>query len=187
MMVSADARNETSYPEDRARAWWMSIQPDPTTGRPGDRAALARLRRATLQSAMMEPATLELLCRLGWRSADELPATALCTAVLAHVRDDDNRHPAGRLGSQLSGDRRLMSPLRFQRLLRAESLEDRLVQFRRAVALAGQALNVRELAAACLDWSEERRRRWLFEYVLAGSQGPAATATLTPGTETSAS
>jgi CRISPR system Cascade subunit CasB len=70
--------------------------------------------------------------------------------------------------------RPVLSPLRFRRLIEAEGGEDRLTSCRRAVALTGGTINVRELAAACLDWSEDRRRRWIFEYYAAGFAAPAA-------------
>jgi CRISPR type I-E-associated protein CasB/Cse2 len=57
----------------------------------------------------------------------------------------------------------VLTPLRFRRLIEVSSEDERLTSFRRAVGLAGGALNVRELAAACLDWSAVRRRRWIFE------------------------
>jgi CRISPR system Cascade subunit CasB len=71
-----------------------------------------------------------------------------------------------------------MSVLRFRRLIEASALEDRLTQLRRAVALADRTMQVRELAAACLDWSEKRRRRWIFEYHDAGFAAPSETTSL---------
>jgi CRISPR system Cascade subunit CasB len=67
-----------------------------------------------------------------------------------------------------------MKPLRFRRLIEAETLDERLTALRRAVQLADCRLNVRELAAACLDWSAARRQRWIFEYYAAGFAAPAA-------------
>jgi CRISPR system Cascade subunit CasB len=66
-----------------------------------------------------------------------------------------------------------MKPLRFRRLIEAEAPDDRLIALRRAVQLAGHRLNVPELAAACLDWSERRRQQWIFEYYNAGFAAPA--------------
>jgi CRISPR system Cascade subunit CasB len=71
-----------------------------------------------------------------------------------------------------------MKPLRFRRLIEADVLDERLIALRRAVQLADRRLNVRELAAACLDWSEARRQRWIFEYYAAGFAAPAAEANL---------
>jgi CRISPR system Cascade subunit CasB len=69
-----------------------------------------------------------------------------------------------------------MKPLRFRRLIEAREGEERLTALRRAVALARGRVAVRELAAACLDWSEDRRRRWIFEYYNAGFAAPPAAA-----------
>jgi CRISPR system Cascade subunit CasB len=66
-----------------------------------------------------------------------------------------------------------MKPLRFRRLIEADTLEERLLMLRRVVQLAAHKLNVRELAAACLDWSERRCQRWIFEYYNAGFAAPA--------------
>jgi CRISPR system Cascade subunit CasB len=162
---------------DAAR-WWAGLQPYSPSGDPNpraDRAALARLRRAeNLFSAMGEPATLDLFRELGRKRPDDLPEVALCAAALAGVSDEVREHPARTLGppSPTQIDQAAMKPLRFRRLIEAEDPEERLTLLRRAVQLAGRKLSVRELAAACLDWSQERRRRWLFEYYAAGRAAP---------------
>jgi CRISPR system Cascade subunit CasB len=125
---------------------------------------------------MQEPATFALFRRLDRRHPDALPNVALCAAVLSAVREDrQNVHPARTLGppSIDAIDRAAIKPLRFCRLIEAETPEDRLSMFRRAVQLADRRLNVREVAAACLDWSEPRRQQWIFEYYNAGFAGPA--------------
>lgn len=161
-----------------AAAWWRTLQPyrpDDHNGRSGDRAALARLRRADLNAAMVDPATLGLFRALGLRSPADLPRVALTAAVLGSVREDDPAtHPARRLGIDLANpDRRpLLSPLRFQRLMLAEEGDERLALFRRAVHIAEGRINVRGLAEALLGWTEERRRRWIFHYYAAGAAAP---------------
>jgi len=174
--------------EDAAAAvkWWRRLQPYLMNGArnpTGDRAALARLRRADLFAAMEEPETLVLFHTLGRRSPDHLPSVALCAAVLSGVRAEPGKrlpreHPARSLGpaSLDAVEAALMKPLRFRRLIEAESEEDRLIALRRAVQLADRRLNPFELAAACLDWSDERRRRWIFEYYNAGAAAPGGKA-----------
>lgn len=171
-MTRTDSESRT------AAQWWRGLQPNFTNGErnpQADRAALARLRRADLTAAMQEPATLELFRTLHRHRPEALPEIALCAATLASVREDDERfHAARQLGAP-PGDpdvRARMSPLRFQRLIASQTLEERLTALRRAVALAGGTINVRELAAACLDWSEARRNRWIFEYYAAGFAAP---------------
>jgi CRISPR system Cascade subunit CasB len=163
-----------------AAQWWRSLQPSLSTGernRNADRAALARLRRADIVAAMQDPATFVLFRALERRRPAELPDVALCAAVLAVVREDrPGERPARILGppSPDALEQAAMKPLRFRRLIEAETPEDRLLMLRRAVQLADRKLNVRELAAACLDWSETRRQRWIFEYYNAGFAAPTA-------------
>lgn len=162
-----------------AAQWWQVLQPYFSNGQRNpnaDRAVLARLRRADMLAAMQDPATFALFRALGRQRATELPQVAFCAAVLAGVREDrPEERPARTLGppSIDAVERAAMKPLRFRRLIEAETPEDRLISFRRAVQLAGHSLNVRELAAACLDWSERRRQQWIFEYYNAGFAAPA--------------
>ena len=166
-----------------AAHWWRGLQPNFANGERNpnaDRATLARLRRADLISAMSDPAIFDLFRKLQRRQPEELPEVALCAAVLAGVRDElrrprDREHPARTLGPPSSEaiDQAVLKPLRFRRLIEVDTPEERLILLRRAVALAGGAINVCELAAACLDWSEHRRQRWIFEYYAAGFAAPA--------------
>lgn len=158
--------------------WWRGLQPSFANGERNphaDRAALARLRRADLLAAMQDPATFDLFHKLERQRPSELLEAALCAAVLASVREDrPGERPARTLGppSIESAEQAAMKPLRFRRLIEAETPEDRLLMLRRAVQLADRRLNVRELAAACLDWSSDRRQRWIFEYYNAGFAAP---------------
>jgi CRISPR system Cascade subunit CasB len=165
-----------------AAAWWRALQPH-IDGQPNphaDRAALARLRRADLFAAMQEPATFALFRRLGRDRPEHLPEVALCAAVLAGVRDSRPEHPARTLGPPKidAAEQALMKPLRFRRLIEANDHSELLTALRRAVAIAGGEINLRELAAACLDWSEPRRRRWIFEYYNAAFAAPAEDGTV---------
>ena len=104
----------------------------------GDRAALARLRRADLLQAMQDPATSALFIALGKRRAEDLPDVALCAAVLATVRDNRPEHPARTLGptSDNAPEQSAMKPLRFRRVIEADNPQARLEMLRRAVQLA---------------------------------------------------
>lgn len=169
---------KSSDPAAIAAGWWRALQPYRHDGRHNpnaDRAALARLRRADLSAATLDPAALELFRALGLRSPSDLPRVALTAAVLAAVREDDPAtHPARRLGIDPADPNRrpLLSPLRFQRLMLATDDEERLTLFRRAVHLSEGRINVRGLAEALLAWTEDRRRRWIFHYYAAGAAAP---------------
>lgn len=163
-----------------AAEWWRTLQPyrhDGQSNPTADRAALARLRRADLAAAMVEPAALALFRALGLQKPADLPRVALTAAVLAAVREDDPAtHPARRLGHDSADPTRRprLSPLRFQRLMLAADDDERLTLFRRAVRLAEGKIHVYGLAEALLAWSEDRRRSWIFHYYAAGSAAPEA-------------
>ncbi len=170
-----------------ARRWWLDLQPDPGASRAGDRAALARLRRCTtVAEAMQEPSALMLFQAVKATGPDDLVVVALAAAVLAHVRrnDDAPGTSVARLvgpGSIETPETALLKPLRFRRLMEADTPDERLQAFRRLVALAGGALPVRDLAAALLDWSDWRRTRWIYQY---WNALPPAPASATPAAST---
>lgn len=157
---------------DIAARWWRELQPDDKRPNPslraGNRAALARLRRcARVAEAGSEPEALDLARRLGISHGGHgrLENALLAAIVLAHVRDDDREMSvARRLGASGPDQRALMSPLRLSRVLTADTAEDRLVAFRRVVALLGGRAHVTNLARALLDWSEKTRIAWAFDY-----------------------
>jgi CRISPR type I-E-associated protein CasB/Cse2 len=170
-----------------ARRWWEDLQ-DTREGSPNpkrDRAALARLRRAAAPlQALEEPAVFDLYRRLGFgkeRSHLErhLPRVTVVAAVLAHIRQDAGRGETGfrrRFAEMLGqGDPPVMSALRFKRLLSADADQEMLVQFRRAVALAGHRnVDVGDVAAGLLGWDDQKVRvRWAFDYHGAGIAAPA--------------
>ena len=152
----------------RALGWWRGLQPDPDKKRPGDRAALARLRRcATVAEAMQDEATLLLFQAVEATAPADLPGVGLAAAVLAHVREDRRGVPVARLVGPESLERpetALLKPLRFRRVMEADGPDERLAALRRLVALAGGAVPVRDLAAGLLDWTDERRTRWILDY-----------------------
>jgi CRISPR system Cascade subunit CasB len=177
-----------------ARRWWETLQntrKDGTANPARDPAALARLRRAaTPIDALEEPSVFDLYKKLGFSRVDferRLPRVAVTAAVLAHIRTDGGdkgfrRRFAEMLGQ--GGERRLMSELRFKRLLAATEDQDLLVTFRRAVALAGKKdIDVGDVASSLLDWSERRRMRWAFDYYGASIAAPKQNATASTNDE----
>lgn len=169
-----------------ARRWWRSLQPDEQTGQRGDRATLARLRRAgNVLEAAAEPAAGDLFItlKLGQPERD-LARAALVAAVLAHVRSDDGTDTVARaIGTPRGGDdtTALLTPLRFKRLIAAREPDDLLISFRRAVAILGDTVNVKDLARQLLAWTDERhsdraRTLFAFDYHGAGQYAPQSSA-----------
>jgi CRISPR system Cascade subunit CasB len=166
-----------------ARHWWSEVQDTNEAGSPNrarDPAALARLRRAAAPvDALEEPTVFDLYRRFGFGRRDIdywLTRVAVVAVVLAHIRSDaspsDNGYRRG-FAEMLGGENPIMSPLRFRRLLAATEDRDLLIGFRRAVGLAGaKNINVGDVAASLLDWSDRRRMRWAFDYYGAGSAAP---------------
>jgi len=178
-----------------AAGWWRRLQPSPDGTRPGDRAALARLRRcATAAEAMQEPAAIALFRLSGATQPQDLADVAPLAAVLAHVREHQPGISVARQVGPDDPDRpetATMSPLRFRRLLETATPDERLTQFRRLVALAGGALDVQDLARAMLDLAdprraEERRRRWIYDYWNAGQPTTGAASDTAPAEEPAA-
>jgi CRISPR system Cascade subunit CasB len=166
-----------------ARRWWAELQgADQNDGvhRGRDSAAVAHLCRASSpMDAIEEPTVFDLYKRLGFGQRDidrRLSRVAVVAAVLAHIRSDAAASESGyrrRFAETLGGDPPLMSALRFKRLLAAATDQDLLTAFRRAVALAGSKnINVEDVAASLLGWSDDRRMRWAFDYYGAGIAAP---------------
>src|SRR5258705_13152103 len=91
-----------------AWSWWDQLQGRERGGRrvPGDRAALARLRRSScVLDAAIEPATAVLYQKLEFELPErDLPRAALLAAVLAHVRDETGEPVARAMGASRSGE-----------------------------------------------------------------------------------
>ena len=178
-----------------ARRWWRALQPYDENGKAnwtGDRGALARLRRASSPAdALVEPAVLDLYRRLGFRglSGDRLALTAVVAITLAHARTEIRQHPAASVGRAAFADKEFetaaMKPMRFQRLLSARLPTDLVREMRRLIQLAGNEIDVGQLAADILKWRDDEvgdqvRTRWAYEYLAAGRDAPGADSPSTP-------
>jgi len=160
-----------------AREWWGKLQPSRNAEgeyRRGDRAAAARLRRASSWvEAAAEPQTIALFQRLGRKSDSQLPRVAALAAVLAHVRDDDKERGVARAIGGLpaeADEKAILKPLRLRRLLTAKNDEAILAGFRRLIALMGGKANIADLSWNILNWDHEKTRmKFAFDYW----QGPA--------------
>ena len=172
-----------------AVSWWRDLQGGGKGAgehsRPADRATQAQLRRcATVTEAMQHRATIDLFRRCGAMHPADLPQIALAAAVLAHVRQDAPGPSIASVIGPETPDRpqtALLKPLRFRRLMEAETPDERLIAFRRLAALARGRLNIVDLVEALLNWSEFTQRRWIYDFWKAGQ--PADTTRPTPRTE----
>ncbi|WP_018268675.1 type I-E CRISPR-associated protein Cse2/CasB [Methylosinus sp. LW4] len=159
--------------------WWKTLDgrhPDKREGGK-DRVARARLRRASPAEAMYEEATLQLFHALGASKA-RLPRVATLACVLATIRDDERLRFGRSVGRENFSDEQSakLSLLRFKRLLEATEEEEIAASFRRAIAIAGFAASVRDIARLVLFFDEDKTRRDLvFDYYGAGER-PATTA-----------
>lgn len=162
-----------------AASWWLEMQPDPDNNRPGDRAALARLRRiGSIPEALTDPSVMALIARIseatGWSlhpQARWICPAALVALTLSQLRKSGARPLAEVLGQKhRDTDQPRYSPLRFGRLIRAESDTERLTQLGRAVRRiqADDApVHVGWLASDIFRlWShpDDVRRDWTFQY-----------------------
>lgn len=172
----------------RANEWLATLRPRRLDDRiiAGDRAAIARLKRASsVIEAAAEPATFDLFEALGFKrehAARDLPRAAVIAAVLAHVSETRLESMAHTIGTPRGGGDTtpLLTPLRLKRLLAASDPDDVLTAFRRVLAIAGGTANVPDLAVQLLAWTDgERgdltRTHFAFDYHGAGSYAPAAT------------
>ena len=167
---------------DRAQEWWRDYMEPAPRRRGAARAAMARLRRAASpMEALMEPATLDLARRLGRTGEQELARVGILAAVLAHVRETDNRAVARAAGPpQPTADpgkddeEAVLKYGRFRRLLQADD-DDLLDQMRRLVHLLGNRAKVSDLACSILFWGDRMRRRWVLGYYGLDARTPADT------------
>lgn len=174
--------------------WARMIHPD-ETGKGGDRAARARLRRApSVMTVLADPATVELAHRLGEadgagfdtdrlrRGVDtaRLRNVAIIAAVIAALprlphRDEEPTF-ATALGQTSGNDRPALSPLRFARLVSALDPEERLRLLRRAVAqLDRRPFDLGRFADDLLFWGDAARTRWIFQYHQEAAATPRTT------------
>lgn len=139
---------------------WLITADGPPSG--GQRAALAKLRRArTPLEVIQVPDALRLVARLPHHP----DRTAILAGVLATVRETDARTVAKALGRKSLDDRdsaRLSEP-RFRRLMQTPASE-LMDPMRRLVRLLKGRANVADLGLSILYWGDDVKRRWILDY-----------------------
>jgi len=156
------------------RDWWgQSLGGDPRWDNGAARKARAELRRAANPAeALCVAATHDLRHRLAdagdkrdWRLRDGPQRLALVAATLAAVEAQAPATLPALFGRpEGEGERRALSHLRFQRIVRETDPWRLAVLLRRALPLAGHAANVGRLGEDLLFWGDDVRSRWCFDY-----------------------
>jgi len=103
-------------------------------------------------------------CLGKWRPEDCVADGAMVLLAQSRVRGEGlgalpDRWLLPRLLGQRAGERRLLSELRFQRLLRAAGSDERLLHLRRAIALLDSPVHPLAVVEAWLDLHGEQGRR----------------------------
>ena len=143
--------------------WWLGLEED--------RASRAVLRRcATLDAVTLSDAYQRfyryMLACNAW-SADAVPRQndklAAIAGLLAHVKTEDAQRLPIKM-SELSGDRPLVSELRFRDLLKIETTDDLFVSLRRALPLIDNKANIYQLANDVYWWNDNTKKQWAYSY-----------------------
>ena len=133
--------------------WWLWLHEEPQRGH------RARLRRcATVQAVLSDRAFHRLLVTLPQFEKNHLEAIAVIAGILSCVESDSTQMCASAMGATAAGaDRPVISELRFQRLMAADSLESLFAQLRRAVLQLGKKSNPVQIADGILHWHKQHR------------------------------
>ncbi|RFC35931.1 MAG: CRISPR-associated protein, Cse2 family [Candidatus Nitrotoga sp. SPKER] len=142
--------------------WWQGLEED--------RASRAVLRRCATLDAVTLSDAYQLFYRYmltcGWPEdasewqRDKLAAIA---GLLAHVKTDDTQRLPIKM-SELTGDRPLVSELRFRDLLKVETTDDLFISLRRALPLMGYQASIEQLAHDVYWWNDDTRKKWAYSY-----------------------
>jgi len=154
--------NRETDVEQVAYQWWRRLNPDTGHQKGHQRAALARMRRASTPiEIMQEPEALRLIERL----PRDPHRVAVLAGVLAFVRETDKQRVARAIGrASLDDDQSaLLAESRFRRLLQTPPNE-LLDPMRRLVRMTKGKINVEDLSRAILFWGDRLKKDWIFKY-----------------------
>jgi CRISPR system Cascade subunit CasB len=151
-------------------AWWRAHIGNRDSS--AARALAARLNRADAVGVLAEPAVFALARDTGLLHRPEVLVPLV--QVLAAVRESRDGPLPRRLGQ---GDPPALSPLRFERILRAEG-DELAMLLRRALPMVDRACDAGALGADLCRWGDATRAAWAFRYH--GANPPAAAGPDTP-------
>ena len=147
--------------------WWRVLT-NKDIGR--SRADLARLKRVNLVAdALVIHSVHDLNKSLADEGCDMRRCPdklALITVALAQIKESNNLRLAQIMGQ---GNQKLLSEIRFDRLIRIQEPAELAVQLRRALAVVGHRANVARLAQDLFYWNDKTRAAWCFDYYGASS------------------
>ena len=158
---------------DICARWWRSAI-DADTGHA--RNTRAELRRADTPLAVLGVSAVHDLNReleeAGYRLRHHIDGPdrlALIAVVLAHVKEGRGANAARRFGA---GVPKPLSVLRFNTLIRTNSLRELIRPLVRALAIIGGSTDVRKLADDLYWWNDRVRTEWCFDYYGASDAKP---------------
>ncbi len=137
-----------------AKWWWREIG---DREKPEARALAARLRRAVSDIDIAAEMKVHELANAHGLGKQALPLAR----VLAEIRADAGGVLAKRLGPGLKDP--VLSQYRFNRLIRSED-STLIIALRRVLPMVDRACNVAVLTRDFLNWDEQTRIRWTFDY-----------------------
>ncbi len=143
--------------------WWLGLE--------DDRASRAVLRRcSTLDAVSLSDAYQRfyryMLAHKAWPEDAEDWQNDKLTAIaglLADVKTEDTQRLPVKM-SELSGDRPLVSELRFRDLLKIETIDDLFVSLRRTLPLIDHKANIYQLANDVYFWGDKTKKDWAYSF-----------------------
>lgn len=143
--------------------WWQGLEED--------RASRAVLRRcATLDAVTLSDAYQRfyryMMACNAWpadASTWQNDKLAVIAGLLAHIKTEDVQRLPIKM-SELSGDKPLVSELRFRGLLKIETTDDLFVSLRRALPLIDNKANIYQLANDVYWWNDNTKKQWAYSY-----------------------
>ena len=142
--------------------WWQGLEEQ--------RASRAMLRRcSTLDEVSLTPAYQRFyryMLACNWPADAELwqnDKLAAIAGLLAHVKTDDAQRLSLKM-SELSGDKPLVSELRFRDLLKIDTTDDLFISLRRALPLIGYQVSIHQMASDIYWWNDDTKKQWAYSY-----------------------
>ena len=149
-----------SYSKSILKWWQQYLEPKQYDG--ASRAFRAQLRRSVSPVEVLADARVVELAQ-DLKLVYDLPRLITLVRVLAAAKDHNSTVLARKLGANTS-DVRVMSELRFRRLLRAEQGLELETALLRALRIADGTCNLERLGTDIVWWTDDIRNRWCFEY-----------------------